>query len=353
MVAGPVANVYAEVHAAKNRVELLLERLGRTSGEESDEPFGEYLERWLDLQQLRLATSTHRTYRMAVDNYIVPRLGERPLRELSTRELNDVFIELARSGGRGGRSLAAKTVHYVHRVIHKALEDAVRDGALIVNVATRSSPPRRDVHGRATRHPPKYWSAEQLAEFFDAIDGHQLEYLLYVMATTGIRRGEALGLRWTDVDMKRSALHLRYALTRAPDGSMDLGPLKTGTPRRVVMPASTLRVVKLQRQRQLLWQLCADDTWDNDLDLVFTERDGAHLTPQRVTHQFRRLVRRTPLTKRSCAASCATSLDRSTARSSLTSERDRLDLYIGSSQAHRGLHISQARFRLTRAPDTG
>lgn len=295
MVASPVANAYAEVHAAKNRVELLLERLGRTAGEESSEPFGEYLERWLLLQQLRLAPSTHRAYRMTVDAYILPRLGDRPLRELSTRELNDVFIELARCGGQGGRSLAASTVRYVHRLIHKALEDAVREGALVINVATRSSPPRRDVEGRKIRNPPSFWSAEQLAEFFDAISGHHLEYLLYVMATTGVRRGEALGMRWSDVDIKRSALHLRRALTRAPDGALELGELKTCTPRRVVMPASTLCIVKLQRERQRLWQLCAGDAWDNNLDLVFTERDGAHLTPQRITHQFRRLVRRTAL----------------------------------------------------------
>lgn len=108
---------------------------------------------------------------MAVDRYIVPCLGDRPLREPSTRELNDVFIELAKGGGRGGRSLAATTVHHVRRVIHKALEDAVREGALIVNVATRSSPPRRDVQGRKARYPPKYWAAEQLAEFLARIEG--------------------------------------------------------------------------------------------------------------------------------------------------------------------------------------
>lgn len=104
-----------------------------------------------------------------------------------------------------------------------------------------------------------------------------------------------LGLRWSDVDIKRSALHLRRALTRALDGALELGSLKTCTPRRVIMPDSTLRVVRLQRERQRLWELCAGDAWENDLDLVFTERDGAHLTPQGVSHQFRRLVRRTSL----------------------------------------------------------
>src|SRR5436190_18498154 len=109
--------------------------------------------------------------------------------------LNALYAELlARGNGHG--PLSAKTVNYIHTIVHKALGDAVDAGVAPRNVAERAKPPRPS---RRSSREIQCWEPEELARFLDHVSGTRLEVAWRLAAMTGMRRGEVLGLRWSDV----------------------------------------------------------------------------------------------------------------------------------------------------------
>jgi integrase len=109
--------------------------------------------------------------------------------------------------------LSAQTIHHVHACLHKACKDAVRWGQLARNPLDAADPPRATADGSREM---KTWTAEQLQAFLSAVSAERLSPLWHTIAMTGMRRGEALGLRWSDVDLEAGRLAVRRALI--PDG---------------------------------------------------------------------------------------------------------------------------------------
>jgi integrase len=138
------------------------------------------------------------------------------------------------------------------------------------------------------------WSAEQLQAFLTTVAGERLSPLWHLVAMTGMRRGEALGLRWIDVDLENARLAVRRALIPTSTGVVVSEP-KTAKGRRVIaLDPGTVEVLKAQAARQLEEQ----QQWDQErlaARLVFTREDGAALDPEAVTRQFRRAVARSML----------------------------------------------------------
>ena len=179
------------------------------------------------------------------------------------------------------RELTALSVRHVHAVLHRALKDAVRWGRLARNPADLADPPRVTARG----HELRTWSAEQLAAFLNSqrTDG---QYALWqVLAMTGLRRGEALGLRWRDVDLEAGRLCVRRSLV--PEGSqVAFHEPKTARGRRVVaLDPDTVAVLRDQAAQQLTDQ-SATENWD-DTGLVFTNGAGQALHPWLVSRCFR------------------------------------------------------------------
>src|SRR5205814_7204003 len=140
--------------------------------------------------------TTYDFYRSMVESHIVPRLGGTPLRQLGPAQLNGLYAQLSENGGRTGKGLAPATVRRVHVTAHKALRDAMRWGKLARNPADFADPPRE-------RRPEMHvWSAEQARAFLAHVKGDRLSALYLLALTTGMRRGELLGLRWEDVDLE-------------------------------------------------------------------------------------------------------------------------------------------------------
>lgn len=179
--------------AEANRVEIL-SRLQR--GEHvapSKLTFGEYLlERWLPTRESQLAPSTFESYAANVRVHIAPGIGSAPLQGLSADVLTRFYGERLASG------LSARTVRYLHAICHKALADALSWGLVARNVADAASPPSNSA---AKAPPPRTWSAAELRTFLEATAADRLHPLWRMLASTGARRGEALRMRWPDVDL--------------------------------------------------------------------------------------------------------------------------------------------------------
>jgi integrase len=164
----------------------------------------------------------------------------------------------------------------------------VRWGRLVRNPADAADPPRAAAAGS-----PEIvtWSAEQLGAFLDGMREHRLYAVFLLLATTGMRRGEALGLRWSDLDLANGRLAVRQTVI-AVHHKVEFGTPKTAKGRRTVMlDVATMAALREHRKRQAAERLNIGAGW-TDLDLVFAAPDGAPLHPERFSRTFTEHVAR-------------------------------------------------------------
>ena len=157
--------------------------------------------RWLPTRQDRLRPTTAFRYEQMIDRYVLPHIGRVPLRSLTIRPLEDLYAHLRRAGGHDGGPLAPKTVLNVHQILRTALRDAERAGLVHRNVARLMDPP---CHGAAPEQ--RCWNEHQLRQFLQLAMTHRLGPAIWLAAMTGMRRGEVLGLRWSDIDLDTATL---------------------------------------------------------------------------------------------------------------------------------------------------
>lgn len=238
---------------------------------------------WLPAIEATIRPSTYYSYVQHVECHIVPHIGSLQLQQLCGAQINALYATLARCGRKGGKQgLSPMSIRHVHAVLHRACKDAVRWNRLPRNPVEAADPPR--ING-ATRAEMKTWSAEQLVAFLAFVRNDRLSALWHTLAMTGMRRGEALGLRWEDVDLESARLSVRRALI--PCGrEVVLSEPKTARGRRsIALDAETVEVLKRQAAQQLEEQ-AGNQSW-TDSGLVFAKESGAALHPEDVTRYFR------------------------------------------------------------------
>jgi integrase len=252
----------------------------------------EYLKNeWLPSIEATIRPSSFRAYKQHVRCHVCPHLGSVQLQKLSGSQINALYAKLALSGKQDGkRGLSPLTIRHVHATLHRALKDAVRWERLSRNPIDAADPPR--ISGDGTRE-LKTWSAVQLRAFLDFTSGERLSSLWHVLAMTGMRRGESLGLRWEDVDLEAGRLAVRRALI--PNGAVVVvSEPKTAKGRRTVaLDPETVEALKRQAARQLEDQAKKEE-W-RDTGLVFTKEDGEAWHPEVITRFFGQAVTRSKL----------------------------------------------------------
>lgn len=247
---------------------------------------------WLPVMRSQLKESTFDSYRRNMENHVLPRLGDVPVDELTPRMLTDMYVELLESGRLNGdrRGLSAKTVRYLHTIVHKALADAVDDGLLKLNPADRAKAPKP---GRSSNRELRFWEPRQLAQFLRHVHGTPLEPLWQLAAFTGMRRGELLGVRWGDIDFENKRLSIRRSIVSVGYRIVETTP-KTHQARVIDLDPATIVVLESHRvesetiARSEGHELLATDR-------VFYRSDGEVFHPEMVTIQFQAALRRAGL----------------------------------------------------------
>jgi integrase len=269
---------------------------------------------WLeDVVRRKNRPSTYVSYEHLIRNHLVPCIGIVPLAKLTTQQVRTMLNEKLDSG------LSSRTVQYIHAILRKALNVAVRDQIVVRNVAALVEPPRliaKEVHPLTPAEARRFLAVAQT---------DRLEALFTVAVSLGLRQGETLALRWRDVDLEAGTLRIRYALQRVkpkghcasgsnPSGEglsndgtvgreIHLVEPKTKRSRRTVeLPNVTRAALLAHRARQIAEKSLCASKWapptaycEGHLtqinDFIFTTVRGTPLDGCNLTKQFQKLLR--------------------------------------------------------------
>lgn len=226
---------------AKALAELIRQRDAAIPADPSLLRLGPYLEKWLGDVRPRLAPATWRKHESIVRVHVIPRLGHVRLSELRVTHCRDLMAGLS-------RHMDAQSVRHVRSTLRRGLADAVRDGLVVRNVAALAEPPPMD---KAER---RILSAEDVRLVTEEARDEPYWPLWVVIANTGLRVSEALGLAWSDVDLQRREVRVRVQLARQ-DGTWVRRPLKTRKSKRTVpLTEDAIDALRVQRERQIVAQ---------------------------------------------------------------------------------------------------
>ena len=212
----------------------------------------EWMDTWLEQMAVPLRPGTLEHYRRDMENHVKPRLGAKPLTQLTAADLRKLYDTLKRNGRmkpRCGQSpgLSSTTVHGIHTTLHHALKAARDQGLIPVNLADEVEPPK------VIRQPMKILTEKQLDIFLTAIKADEFWYdFFYTELTTGLRRDEICGLKWENFDSKAGTLKICRTIRTEKGGALEAGDTKTYAGKRtILLPYSTIQLLKKREETAL------------------------------------------------------------------------------------------------------
>ncbi len=288
---------------------------------------GEWLDQWI-AGKGRLRPTTRRTYDTHIRLYLKPVLGRIRLDELSPVDIERLYAAMRQVGkpivGKPSeeltavlavreraskiRPLSTSTIRRTHTTLMSALSTAAKRRLIPYNPAqhVELEPPTqtkaavwtedRVAHWRATGEHPKVavWTPAQTGRFLDHTANDRLYALYHLIAFRGLRRGEAIGLPWRDVDLDEGWLTVSEQ-TLQYGRVIDTGaPKSLAGARTVALDETTIMVLRAHRARQHVERLALRTAWP-ETGRVFTREDGTGLVPEQVSRHFRELIRQAQL----------------------------------------------------------
>ena len=242
-----------------------------------------FVESWLNGKELSRRPNTVAQYRQVVRLHILPILGQLRLQEIRPAHLKQLYL-LKQDEGTG-----ARTVQVMHAILHNLMKQAIREGILSRNPADAVERPKVEQAEMQT------FSEEQTRQFLITASGSQFEAVYYLALSTGMREGELLGLKWSDVDWNRGTIFVQRQLQQVKGQGFVFVPPKTKAGRREIkIGPVTIKQLETHRRRQTIERGNSADRWHEN-DLIFPTKIGTPLDCRRVTDEFKVLLMRAGL----------------------------------------------------------
>lgn len=237
---------------------------------------GAYLDRWIKSERPNLSQKTYASYEGVVRLHVKPLLGHLRLKDLNADHLRWLYGEKLRAG------LAPRTVQIIHTALAKALKEAVRRN-LVITAATN------DVkRPRVEKREMRTLDNAQVLALLRTARGDPYEALYTLAVSTGLRRGELLGLEWKDVDFDRGVLSVRRSVSA---NGKTVKPTKTGRGRTLRLTPDALAALVLHRTRQQEHRAMMGASW-TEQGLVFPSLVGTAINADNfVKRSFKPLLR--------------------------------------------------------------
>ena len=231
-----------------------------------------------------LSLKTVERYRQLAEQQIIPHLGRVQLQKLRPPQVQEWHGTIIREGGKNGRPLSARTVGHAHRVLHRALQRAVENETLPRNVASLIRPPKVEAQE------VEILGADEIGMVLAKLEGHALHPIATLALATGMRRGELLALRWGDVDLSGATMRVERALEETGAGIRFKAPKTKHGQRTVSLPKSAIEVLRAHRLKQLELRVALGQGKQKLDALVFSTFEGAPLSPDNLSRDWRRAV---------------------------------------------------------------
>ena len=247
----------------------------------------EHLDKWLfTYGKINLKQSTFEGYRTYINVHIKPALGDTPLRRLNPMMIQDFYYELLESGrvdGKGG--LKAKTVLQIHRILHKSLKNAV-----VMQLISRNPAEGLDLP-RIKKEIPNTLKSAEISEVLKFFKGTDYFMPVLIALLFGMRRGEVLGLRWTDINFEENFLVISQTLLRKNGGYYFSTP-KTDSSIRGIPFGDKFKEVLLRHKLIQESNKKKLKGGYQDLDLVCCREDGSILKPDSFSKSFQNIMKK-------------------------------------------------------------
>lgn len=230
---------------------------------------GQWLDTWMEnYATLQVRPSSHKTYQGFIENHIKPALGDIPLEKLTAMDLQRLYKHLLESGRvectesrNKPKGLSVRTVRNINQMISSSLNCAVEQRLVL------SNPTKGCVLPKLEKKEMKILPPESLGTFFEEARRSGVFELYYIDLATGLRRGELLGLKWTDIDLSKGIIHVRRQILRQ-NGKVVEAPLKTkNSYRNIAIGADTVEILSRMKR--------------ND-EYIFPSPNGGPMSPDSV-----------------------------------------------------------------------
>lgn len=251
-----------------------------------------YFTEWLHQAATEVRPKTYSSYRGNMENHIIPYFKEKRtlLQDLKTVDLEDYYRFKMQPDSRldASGALSATTIKHHHQNISKALNDAVRRGLILANPATVARTPK------AARFKSEYLNPAQVCEVLSLFAGNTAELPITLCALYGLRRSEAIGLQWKNVDFQRRLITVAATMQQSGGGCYLSDPKTESSYRTLPMMDSIYIILSAQKDRQNRNRAILGPGYIES-DFVCTWDDGRLIAPDYVTREFHKVMKKSKL----------------------------------------------------------
>ena len=245
----------------------------------------DYLDAWIQSCQLSLRPNTVKNYKSNIRNHIKPHIGKICLKDLKTSTIEGFYAALLTNG------VGVRTIRHTHSTLHRAFERAVEQGLLIRNPAHNANLPRMK------HNEMQVWDETQIGIFLVAAKDSPNEALFHLAIVTGMRQGELIGLKWSDLQWTSGSLYIKRQVQYVPGESWSFVEPKTQAGRRTIkVGESTLHILRIQQENLRHKKTALAERWQ-DYDLMFPSSVGSPIHPSNLRLDFNRVLENAGLPK--------------------------------------------------------
>lgn len=245
----------------------------------------QFLEYWLTVKKPTVKESTGASHEWYV-RQVFGELGHVKLEKLTADMIQACYNTLQ-------ERLSSNTVRELHVILSSSLKDAVKWKRMTYNPCKDVKPPR------AEKHDIQFLTPEQVKDLLQSAQGTALECLLTVAVTIGLRRGELLALRWSDINLERGSLHVRHTVSYVRVAGagfryVETDPKTATSSRHITLPKIVVDALKAHKARQVEQRWQAGSKWHEN-GLIFCDNEGGYYHIPALYKQFMSILKRAGL----------------------------------------------------------
>lgn len=239
----------------------------------------DFLTLWLNTYAVNLSPTTYNGYRLIIENHLIPCLGSKELQKLQPLHIQKYYNEKR-------ETLKGKTLLQHHRVLRKALDYAWKMQLISKNPADMVEAPRAQKYKAAVLEP------KDVKKLLNAVHDTRFEVPTNLALALGLRLGEILGLRWSDVDFENGIINIEQNLVRAGTKLIFKEPKTEESKRSISAPYDLLKLLKEHKKKQIELKIRSGGEYNNKHNLVCTRDSGEPLNTSSFSHAFGDFIKR-------------------------------------------------------------